>query len=130
MANLVLLTGRLTAEPKVSYSPTTQKAMARYSLAVQRDFKNANGEYEADFINCICFGRTAEFAERFLHKGSKILVQGRIQTGSYEKDGNKVYTTDIIVNSHEFCESKGGVQSNQSSEVHEGFSAVDEDLPF
>lgn len=128
--NNVILTGRLTKEPEVRYTPDTQKATARYSLAVQRDFKNKDGEYDADFINCVCFGRTAEFAEKFLHKGTKILVQGRIQTGSYEKDGVRHYTTDVIVNSHEFCESKGSVQTNEPSDVHAGFAAVEEDLPF
>jgi len=105
--NKVLLMGRLTRDPDVRYSQgANQTAVARYSLAVDRRFRR-EGDPEADFINCVAFGRQAEFAERFLRKGMKMVVEGRIQTGSYtNRDGNKVYTTDIIVENQEFAESK------------------------
>ena len=87
--------------------------MARYTLAVDRRFKH-DGEPTADFINCVCFGRSAEFCEKYLDKGTKIAVTGHIQTGSYtNKDGNKVYTTDVIVDSQEFVESKASASQHQ-----------------
>ena len=99
--NYVALIGRLTREPDIKESG--EMKIARYTLAVDRKGKKD----EADFIPCVCFGKTAEFVENYLHKGMKIAVDGRIQTGSYtNKDGKKVYTTDVIVNSHEFCESR------------------------
>ena len=102
--NKVILIGRLTDEPNIKYNEDL--AIARYTLAVDRQFKK-EGENGADFIKCVCFGRQAEFAEKYLSKGKKIAIEGRIQTGSYEnKKGEKVYTTDIIVNSQEFVESK------------------------
>ena len=82
-------------------------AVARYSMAVDRKYKKDGDEQTADFINCVAFGKNGEFAEKYLHKGTKIAITGRIQTGSYEKDGVKHYTTDIVVEEHEFCESKG-----------------------
>lgn len=105
--NKVVLIGRLTKDPEVRYSQGANgaTAIARYSLAVDRRFKK-DGEASADFINCIAFGRSGEFAEKYLKKGTKIAVVGRIQTGSYEKDGRKVYTTDVVVEEHEFVESK------------------------
>ena len=105
--NRVFLMGRLTRDPDVRYSQgQNQTAIARYSLAVDRRFRR-DGDPEADFINCVAFGKQAEFAERFLRKGIKMVVEGRIQTGSYtNRDGNKVYTTDVIVESQEFAESK------------------------
>ena len=97
--------GRLTADPDVRYT-NGNNAVARYTLAVDRKFKK-EGEQSADFISCITFNKAAEFVEKYLHKGDKIVVSGRIQTGSYtNKDGRKVYTTDIIVEDHEFAESK------------------------
>lgn len=102
--NKVYLTGRLVAEPDITKSMAGNK-IARYRLAVDRDFKK-EGQPEADFINCVCFNKPADFAELYLHKGTKILIEGRIITGSYEKNGIKFYTTDIIVDRHEFCESK------------------------
>lgn len=99
--------GRLTREPEVRYTTgENQTAVARYTLAVDRTYKR-DGEQTADFISCVAFGKQGEFAEKYLHKGMKIAVEGRIQTGSYDgKDGKKVYTTDIIVERHEFCESR------------------------
>ena len=102
--NFVALIGRLTDEPKIKYNE--ELCIAKYTLAVDRNFKR-EGENGADFIKCICFGKSAEFAEKHLTKGKKIAITGRIQTGSYEnKKGEKVYTTDIIVNNQEFVESK------------------------
>ena len=103
--NKVLLCGRLTKDPDVRYSQgENAMAIARYSLAVDRRGKDK----EADFINCVCFGKTAEFAEKYLKKGMKIIVSGRIQTGNYtdKESGKKVYTTDVVVEEHEFCEGK------------------------
>ena len=116
-------------------------AIALYTLAVQRDFKNKDGNYDADFIRCKAFGKRGEFAEKYLHKGMKILAEGRLQSGSYEKDGQTHYTTDLIVDRHEFCESRkdsqpqGQSQPQQYNEydngIPEGFQAVDdEDIPF
>lgn len=103
--NLVCLMGRLTRDPEIRTTEST--TIARYTLAVDRRFKK-DGEQGADFINCVAFGKSAEFAEKYFQKGTKIAVTGRIQTGSYEKeDGTKVYTTDIIVDNQEFAESKG-----------------------
>ena len=105
--NKVIEIGRLTRDPDIRYSGTdNQMAVARYTLAVDRRFKKDN-EQGADFINCVAFGKAAEFAEKYLRKGTKILVEGRIQTGSYtNKDGQKVYTTDVVVENSEFAESK------------------------
>ena len=108
--NKVILMGRLTRDPEVRYSQSNtgdgQMAIARYTLAVDRRF-NRNGDQSADFIGCVAFGRSAEFAEKYLKQGTKIAITGRIQTGSYtNKDGNKVYTTDVVVEEQEFAESK------------------------
>lgn len=112
--NKVIMIGRLTKDPDVRYSAgENTTAVARYSLAVDRKYKK-DGEANADFINCIAFGKNGEFAEKYLHKGTKIAVVGRIQTGSYtNKDGNKVYTTDVVVEEQEFCESKSQQGNNQ-----------------
>ena len=109
--NKVIEIGRLTKDPDIRYSQgENTTCVARYTLAVDRKFKQ-EGQPTADFINCIAFGRLGEFAEKYLHKGVKIAVTGRIQTGSYtNKDGQKVYTTDVVVEEQEFCESKS--QSN------------------
>lgn len=140
--NKVILVGRLAKDVDVRYTQDGSKATARYSIAVQRDYKTKNGQYEADFLNCMAFGKNAEFADKYLHKGMKILVEGRIITGSYEaKDGHKVYTTDIVVDKHEFVEpmnassNQGGNQSNApAGEGFEGFMDVaesnEEGLPF
>lgn len=113
--NKVILMGRLTREPDVRYSAgENANAVARYTLAVDRRFKR-DGEQSADFIGCVAFGRQAEFAEKYLHQGTKIAITGRIQTGSYtNREGQKVYTTDVVVEEQEFAESKGAAQENGS----------------
>ena len=140
--NKVILMGRLTREPEVRYS-TGENAMAiaRYSLAVDRRFKR-DGEPTAAFINCVVFGKGAEFAEKYLQKGTKIAITGRIQTGSYtNKDGVKVYTTDVVVEEQEFAESKSTSESSskehaprQNHGSEDGFMDIpdgsNEELPF
>lgn len=105
--NKVILIGRLTRDPEVRYSGgENATAVARYTLAVDRRFKRDN-EPTADFIQCVAFGKNGEFAEKYLRQGTKIAVVGHIQTGSYTKDdGSKVYTTNVVVDEHEFAESK------------------------
>ena len=114
--NLVILKGRLTRDPEVRYSQgATPMATAKYALAVDRKFKR-EGEPTADFINCVAFGKQGEFAEKYLKQGMAVLVKGRILTGSYtNKDGKKVYITDVVVEEHEFCESKGNNQNNNAA---------------
>ena len=138
--NKVILMGRLTRDPEVRYSQGEQAtAVARYTLAVDR--RGRNQENSADFIQCVAFGKAAEFAERYLHKGTKIVLTGRIQTGSYtNKDGATVYTTDVVADRVEFLEwgdRPAGGQRAQTQEAAprfdaapEGFSAIDEDIPF
>ena len=142
--NKVILMGRLTRDPEVRYSAgDNAMAVARFSLAVDRR-RRANGgdEQTADFINCVSFGKTAEFAEKYLRKGTKLLVTGRIQTGSYtNKDGVKVYTTDVVVEEQEFAESKASSDNGGFSQsapmpqsAGDGFmnvpDGIDEELPF
>ena len=134
--NKVILIGRLTRDPEVRYSQgENATAIARYSLAVDRRYKR-EGDPEADFINCVAFGKQGEFAEKYLQKGMKIAINGRIQTGSYTKDGVKVYTTDIVVEEHFFCESKNhDAPSRQEPTTNsDGFmnipDGIDEELPF
>lgn len=106
--NIVIEAGRLTRDPEISYSSgqNGQFCVARYTLAVD-GARNANGEQYTDFIKCVAFGRTAEFAEKHLHKGIKILINAHLSTGSYtNREGKKVYTTDVVVDSQELCESK------------------------
>ena len=113
--NKVILTGRLVTDPETKQ--TEQTTIAKYRLAVDRRFKK-EGEQTADFISCVAFGKSAEFVDKYLLKGMKIAIVGRIQTGSYTKDdGQKVYTTDVIVEEHEFCESKvqGGSEADTTS---------------
>lgn len=114
--NRVILMGRLTRDPEVRYSQgESPLAIARYTLAVdRRQSRSNNGEEQsADFINCVAFGRNGEFAERYLRKGMKIAITGRIQTGSYtNKDGVRVYTTEVVVEDHEFAESRNASGSN------------------
>ena len=108
--NKVILMGRLTRDPEVRYSQgENSTAIARYTLAVDRRFRrNNDGEQTADFIGCVAFGRSAEFAEKYFRQGLKVIVTGRIQTGSYtNKEGQKVYTTDVVVEDQEFADSKG-----------------------
>lgn len=156
--NKVILMGRLTRDPEVRYSAGENSlAIARYTLAVDRRFKR-DGEATADFISCVSFGRTAEFAEKYFRQGLKIVVSGRIQTGSYtNRDGQKVYTTEVVVEDQEFAESKtasdhyqggnnfgggfAGSSSAPSAPMGGGSSAsadgfmnipdgIDEELPF
>ncbi|MCI8300618.1 single-stranded DNA-binding protein [Lachnospiraceae bacterium] len=144
--NKVILMGRLTRDPDVRYSQGEQAtAVARYTLAVDRRFKRDGDQQTADFINCVAFGRSGEFAEKYFHKGIKVAVTGRIQTGSYtNQEGQKVYTTDVVVEEQEFAESKaaseqsGGFQPmgrpEPSAAAGDGFmnipDGIDEELPF
>ena len=148
--NKVILMGRLTRDPDVRYSQGSSMAVARYTLAVDRRFSrnNDNGDQQtADFISCVAFGRSAEFAEKYLHQGTKLVVTGRIQTGSYtNKDGQKVYTTDVVVEDQEFAESRNASQGSApayqqesrpqpSGAISDGFMNIpdgveDEGLPF
>lgn len=145
--NKVILMGRLTRDPEVRYSQgENAMAIARFSIAVDRRRQNNADGQTADFINIVAFGRLGEFAEKYLHKGTKVALSGRIQTGSYtNKDGVKVYTTDIIAEDIEFAESKnssggdGGYTGGQSSRpapasAGDGFmnipDGIDEELPF
>ena len=135
--NKVILMGRLVRDPEVRYSQgENPTAIARYTLAIDRKFKQ-EGQPNADFINCIAFGKLGEFAEKYLHKGVKIAVTGRIQTGSYtNKDGQKVYTTDVVVEEQEFCESKSQSNSQPQPEPSNDNSwldipdGVEDSLPF
>ena len=151
--NKVILMGRLTRDPEVRYSQGEQAtAIARYTIAVDRRFRRDNDQQTADFIPCVAFGRLGEFAEKYLHKGTKILAEGRIQTGSYtNKDGQRVYTTDVVAENVEFAESKnasagnndggyqnagfgGGNNAPAPSGAGDGFmnipDGIDEELPF
>lgn len=143
--NKVVLMGRLTKDPDVRYSQgENSQAIARYTLAVDRRFRREGSEQTADFIGCVAFGKSAEFAEKYLHKGTKLVVEGRIQTGSYTRqDGTKVYTTDVVVENQEFAESKKAASESSSSSAQpqaaptedaDGFMSipdgVDEELPF
>ncbi len=147
--NKVILMGRLTRDPDVRYSAGEQsQAIARYTLAVDRRGRrnSEDGQPTADFISCVAFGRAGEFAEKYFHKGIKIAITGRIQTGSYtNKEGQKVYTTDVVVEEQEFAESKAASESNAGgfsaqaptempSEAGDGFmnipEGINEELPF
>lgn len=151
--NKVVLMGRLTRDPEVRYSQGENAlAIARYTLAVDRRFARNSGngadQQTADFIPCVCFGRTAEFAERYFRQGMRVAISGRIQTGSYtNRDGQKVYTTEVVIEEQEFAESKGasagngGQQSYQAARTQspsvqpgDGFmnipDGIDEELPF
>lgn len=142
--------GRLTRDPEVRYAQNGGMAVARYTLAVNRTFKR-EGEADADFINCVAFGRSGEFAEKYFRQGMRIVISGRIQTGNYvNKDGVKVYTTDVIIEEQQFAESKAASEANSSSynnsnsgyqpakpspsEAGDGFmnipDGIDEELPF
>ena len=148
--NKVILMGRLTRDPEVRYSAGENAlAIARYTLAVDRRFRR-DGEATADFISCVSFGRAAEFAEKYFRQGLKIVVSGRIQTGSYtNRDGQKVYTTEVVVEEQEFAESKAASDSYAASHPQaapapsmsspgaasaDGFmnipDGIDEELPF
>mgnify|MGYP000697767881 CR=1 FL=1 len=137
--NKVILMGRLTRDPEVRYSQGEQAtAIARYTVAVDRRFRRDGDSQTADFIGCVAFGRQAEFAEKYLRKGTKIALTGRIQTGSYtNRDGQKVYTTDVVVEEQEFAESKAAGQTTQQNPTpvsKDGFMEIpdglEEELPF
>jgi single-strand DNA-binding protein len=152
--NKVILMGRLTRDPEVRYSAgESSTAVARYTLAVDRRFRREGSDQTADFIGCVAFGRSAEFAEKYLHQGTKIAITGRIQTGSYtNRDGQKVYTTDVVVEEQEFAESRGAAAEHGSmmrqpspmaaspmpspsqASAGDGFmnipDGIDEELPF
>lgn len=124
--NKVILIGRLTRDPDVRYSTQgdQQMCVARYTIAVDRRGQRQDGQQTADFISCVAFNRNAEFAEKYLRKGMKIAIEGRIQTGSYtNRDGNKVYTTDVVVEHHEFCESKSQGSGSGSSSYAPGYDS-------
>lgn len=143
--NKVILMGRLTRDPDIRYSQGTDGiCIARYTLAVDRRFtRNENGQ-NADFISCVAFGKSGEFAEKYLRQGTKIVISGRIQTGSYtNREGQKVYTTDVVIEEQEFAESKAAneqhaghasYQARPQQTGDDGFMPVpddlDEDLPF
>lgn len=141
--NKAILMGRLTRDPEVRYTPGENSlAIARYTLAVDRKIRK-DGDATADFINCVVFGRSAEFAEKYFRKGLKITIEGRIQTGSYtNRDGQKVYTTEVVVEEQEFAESKGSGSGSSQQNVPQqspdvgpdGFmnipDGIEEELPF
>ena len=142
--NKVILMGRLTKDPEIRYTKGEKAmAVARYTLAVDRRFGGKDGEHTADFIPCVAFGKAAEFAEKYFHQGLKIAVTGRIQTGSYtNREGNKISTSDVIVEEQEFADSKaagGSAEVNNSKrtgsqEADDGFmnipDGIDDELPF
>ena len=144
--NKIILMGRLTRDPEIHYSQgENAMAIARFTLAVDRRRRSNNSEQTADFIPCVAFDKLAEFAEKYLHQGTKMLVTGRVQTGSYtNKDGQKVYTTEVMVDEMEFAESKASAEgSNYSTpgrpepnaDAGDGFMNIpdgveDEGLPF
>ena len=146
--NKVILMGRLTRDPEVRYSQgENATAVARYTLAVDRRYNRNNDEQSADFINCVAFGRQGEFAEKYLKQGTKMVVSGRIQTGSYtNRDGVKVYTTEVVIEEQDFAESKAAAAQNSnmgvpqpsapqpSAAASDGFmnipDGLEEELPF
>ena len=138
--NKVILTGRFTRDPEIKYT-NDGTSIARFSIAVNRRFVKEDSDQKADFLNCIAFGKSAEFIEKYFSKGMKADLSGRIQTGSYtNRGGQKMYTTDIVVEEIEFGESKGASQSQQKSETPhpetdpDGFMSIpdgiDEEMPF
>jgi single-strand DNA-binding protein len=141
--NKVILMGRLTRDPEVRYG-NDNKPVARYSIAVDRRYKDQNGNYPTDFFNLVSFGNTASFVEKYLRKGTKIVIDGELRNNNYEKDGKTVYQDQIVANSVEFAESKnaqGGngdysnAPSNQpTGDAGDGFNAIEDatedNLPF
>ena len=136
--NKVIIIGRFTRDPEIKYTTgENATATARFSLAVNRRFKSKEGNYDADFINCVAFGKTAEFIEKYFTKGMAIGITGRIQTGSYtNKEGQKVYTTDVVVEETEFVESKNKGTSdnvpNNNANSNSDFEEVisEDEMPF
>ena len=128
MMNRVFLIGRLCKEVDFKILATTNGDLpvSRYTLAVDRKGKKD----DTDFISCVCFGKTAEFAHEHLYKGIKIAVEGRIQTGSYEKDGRKIYTTDVLIDNHEFCEKKEPKSEPAADDFMNVSDDIAEEMPF
>ena len=131
MLNKVILMGRLTRNPEVRYSQGEKATcVAKYTLAVNRRF-HREGEQDADFINCVAFGKQGEFAEKYLKQGTKIVISGRIQTGSYtNRDGVKVYTTDVVIEEQEFAESKKAAETSSTPQNTQGVKSNPEDDGF
>ena len=129
--NKVVLMGRLTRNPDVRYSQGEKATcVAKYTLAVNRRF-HREGEQDADFINCVAFGKQGEFAEKYLKQGTKIVISGRIQTGSYtNRDGVKVYTTDVVIEEQEFAESKKAAETSSTPQNTQGVKSNPEDDGF
>ena len=129
--NVAVISGRVTRD--VDYRGSGEKGYARFSVAVNRKSRNQDGSYDADFINCVAFNKTAEFIAKYFKKGMKINVEGRLQSGSYvNQQGIKVYTLDLVVDSAEFGESKNANQANINDQ-NNGFrniGEIDEELPF
>ena len=147
MLNVAVLMGRLTGDPEIRVTPDGKK-VASFSVACDRDFKSRDGERQTDFLNIVAWEKTAEFLEKYFHKGTKLVVSGRIQTGSYtNKEGVKVYTTEVVVEDHEFAESRNA-SGNDGNSFNGGYSrgaasasgagdgfmnipdGIDEELPF
>ena len=125
--NRVVLIGRMTKDVELK-TTNTGKSVASFTLAVNRDHKNADGNYDADFINCVAFGQQAETISKYVRKGDKFGVIGKINTRNYEKNGNKVYVTEVIVESFEFIENR---KDKPTEEVLEEFEpCADDELPF
>ena len=120
--------GRLTRDPNVKYTQSG-KAYASFTLAIDRR-RSADGNHQADFISCVAWEKTAEVISQYVSKGQKIAVEGRIQTRSYEKDGRKYYVTEVVVQSMEFCDSKGGGASTTNGGAYAGTPVPDDDIPF
>ena len=131
MLNKVILMGRLTRNPEVRYSQGEKATcVAKYTLAVNRRF-HREGEQDADFINCVAFGKQGEFAEKYMKQGTKIVISGRIQTGSYtNRDGVKVYTTDVVIEEQEFAESKKAAETSSTPQNTQGVKSNPEDDGF
>jgi single-strand DNA-binding protein len=135
--NKLSLVGRLVRDPDTKYSQSG-KTVTRFTVAVQRKFKNANGQYDSDFIPCVCFDKSAEFIEKYFKKGDMIGITGHLQSGSYEGKNGKVYTLDCYVDESEFVGSKSTSAEKASEDntagfnVNDGFSSVSDDLelPF
>ena len=133
--NKVLLIGRVT-KPIELKTTTNGKSVASFTLAVNRDYKNADGNYDADFINCVAYGQQAETISKYVHKGDKFGIIGKLNTRTYEKNGSKVYVTEVIVDGFEFLESKkdepteANSYTNATADDFEEMEITEDDLPF
>ena len=132
--NKIILMGRLTRDPEVRYTPKDNRAVARYSLAVDKKYKRDDG-ITADFFNIVAFGKLAEFTEKYLRKGTKMLISGRVQTGTYDKDGVKIPFFEVVVEDQEFAEGKNATSSDDSTSSSndiakdkDGFMHISDDL--